>query len=110
MRNVELNALQAQTLMAVAPENAAKTFTVNWAGQLDTDTISTSSWSTEDSSLTIANESNTTTTASARLSGDIGTHRAVNKIVTAAGDTLERYIDLTIEDNSSGYAYDYGRL
>ena len=56
MRNVELNALQAQTLQAVISEDGAQTFTVKWAGKLDTDTISTSSWSTEDSSLTIANE------------------------------------------------------
>lgn len=108
MHSTTLNALQHRMLDFRQEENAAVTYVVNWAAFLDGDTISTSSWSTEDGSLTIANEANTTTTASCRLSGDVGKYRAVNKIVTAAGDTHERYIDLAIRDNTSGYAYDYG--
>jgi len=108
MHSRTLNALTTRCLDTVAFENEAKTYTVNWAAFLNTDTISTSTWSTEDSGLTIANEANTTTDASCRLSGDPGRYRAVNKIVTAAGDTFERYVDITIRDNSSGYASDYG--
>ena len=95
-------------LKAEQHENAAITYTVNYAAELDTDTISTSTWSSEDSGVTIANEANTTTQASCRLSGNIGCYRVVNKIVTAAGDTIERYVDLRIRDNSkSWYSYDY---
>lgn len=94
-------------LKAKQTENAAETYTVNWAAELDTDTISTSTWSTEDSGATIANEANTTTTASARLSGDVGRYRIINKIVTAAGDTMERYIDLTVMENDLYYFPDY---
>jgi hypothetical protein len=91
-RNVKLKAEQN--------ENAAITYTVNYAAEIDTDTISTSTWSSEDSGVTIANEANTTTQASCRLSGDTGCYRVVNKIVTAGGDTLERFIDLRIRDNT----------
>lgn len=89
-------------------ENAALLYTLNYAAELDTDTISTSTWNCEDSGLTIANEANTTQTAAARLSGDVGRYRVVNKIVTSGGDTLERYIDLTIRDNTRYYHPDYG--
>ncbi len=101
-----LNARKA-CLVAEQTENAAKTYTVNWSAQLGSDTISTSTWTTEDSAVTIANESNTTTSASCRLSGDVGRYRVVNKIVTAAGDTDERYIDLTVKDNTRIYRDDY---
>jgi len=108
MHSRTLNAIQANTLQALQQENAALTYTVNWASVLDTDTISSSTWTTEDSGLTIANAASSTTTTSCRLSGDPGRYRAVNKIVTAAGDTYERYVDITILDNTSGYARDYG--
>lgn len=100
-----------QVLQARQSENAARVYTVNWASELDTDTISTSTWSCEDSNVTIASDSNTTTTAYATISGSIGEYRIVNKIVTAAGETDERYIDLKIMDNTKYYAstqyYDY---
>lgn len=89
-------------------EDSAITYTWNWAAELDTDTISTSSWTSEDSGVTIANEANDTQTASARLSGDTGRYRVINKIVTAAGDTMERYIDLIINENDKYYYSDIG--
>lgn len=95
-------------LIASQTEDSAQTYTVNWAVELDTDTISTSTWTAEDSGANIANQSNTTTTASARLSGDVGRYRIINKIVTAAGDTMERFIDLTVEENDKYYATDWG--
>ncbi len=101
-----LNARNA-CLRAEQTENAANTYTVNWSAQLGTDTISTSTWTSEDSGVTIANEANDTLTASCRLSGDIGRYRIVNKIVTAAGDTDERYIELTIKDNTRLWTNDY---
>lgn len=107
MHNRTLNALTNLRICFTQGENAAVTYTVNWAGFLDTDTIATSTWVSEDSGLTIASEANTTTEATARLSGSVGRFRAVNKIVTAAGDTYERYVEVTVKDNSSGYAWDY---
>ena len=95
-------------LIAKQSENAALTYTINYAAELDTDTISTSTWSSEDSGVTIANDANTTTQATVRLSGDVGRYRVVNKIVTAAGDTMERYIDLRIVDNSKLFWPDFG--
>lgn len=94
------NANLAPIFKASQLENEAETYTMNWAGELDTDTISSDTWTTEDS-LTIANESNTTTTSVCRLSAsNPGSYRVVNQIVTANGDTLERIIDLYVKDNS----------
>ena len=100
--NARFNELQAKQT-----EDSAETYTVNWAAELDTDTISTSAWSAEDSGVTIANEANTTTTTSARLSGSPGRYRIINKITTAAGDTMERYLDLIVMENDLWYYPDY---
>ncbi|MEN8171408.1 MAG: hypothetical protein ABFS03_00860 [Chloroflexota bacterium] len=166
-------------LRARQTENGALTYTINYAAELDTDTISTSTWSSEDSGLTIANESiegqgvsgtstikitnglidymaefitsgveigdtaknkdtgatalvtsllsdnyitldsdiftlgdsylifSSNTLAKARLSGDTGRYRIVNKVITTNGDSIERYIDLSIVDNSKYYYPDY---
>lgn len=80
-------------------EDEAKAYVINWAGELDEDAISTSEWTT-DGSLTIADETNTTTQTFARLSGEPGSYRAVNSIVTVNGDSLERIIQLRIGSNS----------
>ena len=108
MHSRTINALSSLRIIFSQLENEAKTYTVNWAGFLDTDTVSTSAWSSEDSALSVENETNTTTSASARLSGDPGRYRAVNKITTAAGDTHERFVDVLIRDNTLGYIDDYG--
>jgi len=107
MANTTLEARQNQWQLFQQYENAAKTYTVNWAAELDTDTISTSTWTAETSGATIASESNTTTTTSARLSGDPGYKVLTNKIVTAAGDTMERQVHLKIHDNSAHFKSDY---
>lgn len=108
MHNRTLNALIRKRLEVTQEENSAITYTVNWAPFLDTATVSTSTWTTEDSGLTVANKANNTTEASARFSGDPGHYRAVNQIVDSAGDTHERYLDIYIRDNTSGYQFDYG--
>lgn len=108
MHSRTLNALSGQCLRYTQAENAALTYVVNWAAILGTETVSSSIWEAEDSGLVIAGESTTTTTTSARLSGDPGRYRAVNRITTSSGDTHERYIDLTVRDNSAGYVDDYG--
>ena len=96
IRETTLNA-RYQRLRAKQKENEALTYTVNWAAELAGDTIATSTFTSEDSGITIANSANTTTQTSARLSGDPGRYRVVNKItLTTSGDTMECFIDLTI--------------
>jgi len=109
MHNRTLNSLQFYEITIRQHENAAPTYTIQWASDLGTGvTISTSTWSTEDSNLTIASEANTTTQTSARLSSTSkGTYTAVNKITTSDGDTFERILRLIIGDNNK--TYDYGR-
>lgn len=88
-------------------ENEAITYTIDYAGLLDTDTISTSTWTAETTGLTVASAASTTTTATARLSGSPGEYLATNKIVTAAGDTREQQVVVNIRDNQSDYINDY---
>ena len=97
-----LNALQFNSQRFQQQENAAKTYKVFWGAELESATISTSAWSTENSTVTISNEANTTTEASARLTAsNPGTFRVVNKIVDSAGDTQERVLILTVKDNDT---------
>ena len=100
-----LQALSQDRLKAVQNENAVLSYSVNWGAQIDTATISTSTWTSEDS-VTIASDSNTTTTATANLSGGVGCYRVVNKITTSDGQIDERIIVLTILDNDD-YLRDY---
>jgi len=100
-----LQALSQDRLKTVQNENSVLTYSVNWGPQIDTNTISTSTWTSEDN-ITIAGEANTTLTASATLSGGVGTHRVVNKITTSDGQTDERIIILTILENDD-YLRDY---
>ena len=104
--NKTLNA-RYQELKSSQAENSVITYTINYAAELDTDTISSSTWSSEDSGVTIGTDSNTTTQTTCLLSGDVGRYRVVNQIVTANGQTLERYIDLSIKDNSKTFTNDY---
>jgi len=63
-------------------------YLINWATWLDSDTISSSSWSA-DTGLTVDSDSNTTTSATVWLSGGVlGTTLVVtNTIITVAGRT-----------------------
>ena len=108
MHNKTLNALQFTEITIRQSENAAILYKIQWSSTFSGSTvISTSTWSTEDSNLTIADEADTDDDASARLSASSpGVYRAVNKIVTDAGDTDERTIRLVVKD--SNRTYDYG--
>jgi hypothetical protein len=89
-------------------ENEALTYTVNWAGDLDTDTINSDTWTSESGGLTIANESNTDTESICRISaGNPGCYRVVNQIVTAGGDTLERILEIEVGENNPDSLLDY---
>jgi len=78
-------------------------FTINWiltlAESSPADTISTSSW-TANHAMTVASDSNTTTTTTVWVSG--GTRRKyvdlINTVATAAGRTYQRTITVKIQD------------
>jgi len=109
MHNKTLNALQFYNLTVRQHENAAITYTIKWSPAFATGvTLSTSTWSSEDSGVTIANAASTTTAATARISASPGRYRVVNKITTSAGDTDERYLDVIVHDNNRRTS-DYGR-
>ena len=80
--------------------NETLDYTVDWSDSLTTvsDTISTSTWTVEDG-LTLTSNSNTSTTATAWLSGgEPGrTYAATNKIVTAGNRTFEKTIYIQVE-------------
>lgn len=100
---VTLNSNWSHVFKQSQNENEAIRYTINWAGDLDTDTISSDTWTNEDGGLTIAAESNTTTTSICRMSAsNPGLYRVQCKIVTAAGDSLERVIELRVTENNQG--------
>jgi hypothetical protein len=71
-------------------------FTLNWAQELNGQTISTSTWATD--GLTGSNTSNTDTSATIRLAG--GTEGAYyevrNTIITSGGQTLAKQMVVAI--------------
>lgn len=71
--------------------DAIDNFVFNWVVQLDGDTISTSSFLLPDG-LTSVTTSNTTTTATIRVSGGTASsiYRITNRVVTAASRTLDK--------------------
>lgn len=78
--------------------NAVLDYTINWADWLDSDTIASSSWAVTPAGLTIASDTETTTTTTVWLSG--GTqgvaYTASNTIVTAGGRTEVRSITVLV--------------
>ncbi len=77
--------------------SAVLDYQVNWATWLGTDTISTSTW-TVPTGLTKDSDTNTTTTATAWLSGGTAgrTYTVTNRIVTAGGRTDERSFQVKV--------------
>jgi len=102
----EVRATQPNALFEQG-ENAAITYTVNWIGRLGSNTISSSTWTRENSGSMVANEANTTQKASARLSGSAGIYLLTNKVVLDNGDTMEYQFKLRVNDNDLGITTDY---
>ena len=88
-------------------ENAAITYSVNWIPRLGSSTISSSTWTAEDTGANIANQANTTAKATARLSGSPGLYLLTNQVVLSNGDTMEYQFKLRVKDNSSSDTNDY---
>ena len=106
MKNV-LEAKQRQNQIFEQQENSAILRTVNWSAELGIDTISASTWTQETTGATLADEANTTATASVRISGDPGKHLITNKITTAAGNTMERQLIIKVHANDMQLVSDY---
>lgn len=73
-------------------------YTLNWANALGTDTIASSSWAISASDLVQDSDSNTTSTATVRLSAGVAnqTYTCTNTIVTAAGRTFVQAVSLSV--------------
>ncbi len=87
----------------VKDPNDVEKFTIDWANWLQGDTISSTDWYQGESTstdLTLV-EANTTTTASATISGGNHGGRYVmsNRIVTAAGLTKEKKLIIHVIDS-----------
>jgi len=78
--------------------NSVIDYTLDWAAWLDTDTISSSSWTGD--GVTISSSSDTSTTATAFVSGGTVNTQATAtcQVVTAGGRTDERSIAIQIRD------------
>ena len=73
-------------------------YQIDWSAALGTDTISTSAW-TVPAGFTITNQASTTTTTTVWLSGGpAGVQRITNRITTAGGRTIERSVQMTVEE------------
>ncbi len=85
-------------------KDAVQDFVLDWSKELASasDTIATSTW-TVPTGITLASSSNTTTTATAWLSGGtLGAKYIVtNRIVTAGGRSEDASIEITIIDGSA---------
>lgn len=172
----ELNA-KNQILLSKQKENESLIYTINYAAELNGETIASSTWVSEDSGITMVSSatgthtgladaailtdstanfpdltgvtiSNTTDSSSAiitantlttvtgtlsggtdndwdvsdaytlsyytddktfaLITGSTGRYFIVNKITTSAGETIERYVDITVLENSRYYYDDYG--
>jgi len=79
--------------------SAVLDYQMDWSSWLDTDTISTSTW-TVPTGITKDSDNNDTTTATIWLSGGTAgtTYEIVNKIVTANGRTEERTLTIICEN------------
>lgn len=104
LTDTSFNAIYSALFSVRQPENAKLKYTINWHGAMDSSTISSSTWTTEDSGITISDQANTTTEASCKVTGDPGSYRIVNKVTLADGDIDERIIDVRIIDNTKPFS------
>jgi len=72
---------------------------VDWSGLLGTDTITTTTWTTKPTGLTLAGTGQTPTSTTIELSGGIAgvTYTVENEIVFAGTQKRKRHFLLTVE-------------
>lgn len=75
-----------------------RSYGLNWAASLSSATISTSQWTVESGSATLAGSSNTTTTTAFALTGGtVGeVVKVTNVITTSASETLKKSVRIRI--------------
>lgn len=75
-------------------------YQLDWSAWLVADTIATSAWAVAGSGIVVDSDTNDTTTATVWLSGGTSgkEYTATNTIVTAAGRTESRTIDINCID------------
>lgn len=104
------NPLLAKSFRFSQSENADLIYQGGWAATIQPGTISDSTWTVESGSVTITNKSNTTTTTTAQIAGEVGESIIVNKVTLADGQADERKILLKITANDTPVINDdYGR-
>lgn len=79
--------------------DSTERFGVNWIDRLDTATISSVTWVTTPSGLTLSGPTHDTTSASTLVAGgDLGvTYRLTCRITTSDSQTLDASLDLLVQ-------------
>ena len=78
--------------------DSAQTIEVNWARELDGETISTSSW--EGDGLTLASQSTSGSTATALASGGVhgSRYEVKNTVTTSGGQTFAKRLVVSVRE------------
>ena len=102
-KNRTVYALRFKRMAFSQSENALLDYFADYGAELQGDTIDTSEWLDETGGLTISNESNTTSIATAFISANSPGHYIVtNKITSVGGRTIEVTFAITVTDNETG--------
>lgn len=97
------NPLLGRTFRYEQSENADLKYQGNWGPVVHPLTVSSSTWTVEEGTVTISNESLSGNTTSAEFTGSVGESTIVNKVTLSDGQVDERIIKLKIADNSTPY-------
>lgn len=86
--------------MILKSPNESYSFTVEWAADLGSDTISTSVWTLETGITNDTDSHDSGTTTTINLSGGTAgkTYTLTNQITTAAGDVFEKDIFIKVQN------------
>lgn len=91
------NASENNMIHTIKDPAASEDFEIDWSAELGADTIASSVWSAP-SGITLTNQTNTSTTATARVGG--GTlgriYKVANTVTTASGQVKVQHISMTI--------------
>lgn len=86
------------TFAEIKDPNETISIPIDWSDKLGADTISSSTW-VVDAGITLDSDSNTTTTATAVVSGGIdgGYYNCTNRVTTNAGRIWDRSVRVAVE-------------
>lgn len=100
-----INASQHFRFSAAQQEGETLQYIISYASILQSAEISTSTW--EASTASVASPSNTTTSATAKITASSGRHEITNTITTTTGETHKRIIALVVKRDDNYAAGDY---